>query len=66
MDNRLNKVNAKVPWLGDIPILGYLFKSQSYSKGKTELLVMVTPRIVKPLDPGQNSPMPRFPAPFLR
>jgi pilus assembly protein CpaC len=65
MDNRVNKVDAKIPWLGDIPILGYLFKSQSYSKGKTELLVMVTPRIVKPLDPGQPSPMPNFPAPFL-
>ncbi len=61
MDNRVNKVNVKVPWLGDIPILGYLFKSQSYAKGKTELLVMVTPRIVKPLDPGQPTPMPRLP-----
>jgi pilus assembly protein CpaC len=65
MDNRVNKVDAKIPWLGDIPIIGYLFKSQSYAKGKTELLVMVTPRIVKPLDPGQPNPMPKFPAPFL-
>jgi pilus assembly protein CpaC len=65
MDNRVNKVDAKIPWLGDVPILGYLFKSQSYQKGKTELLVMVTPHIVKPLNPEQPSPMPNFPAPFL-
>lgn len=65
MDNRVQKISNKIPWLGDVPVLGKLFQSQNYSKGKTELLVLVTPRIVKPLDPGQASPLPSFPVPFL-
>ena len=37
----------KIPGLGDIPILGYLFKSKAYTKDQTELVVMVTPTIVR-------------------
>jgi type IV pilus assembly protein PilQ len=37
---------TKIPLLGDIPFLGWLFKNQSVSTGKTELLVFITPRIV--------------------
>jgi len=65
LDNRVNKINTKLPWLGDIPILGNLFKSTNFVQAKTELLVMVTPRLVKPLEPGQASPMPEMPLPFL-
>lgn len=65
MDNRVTKINSKVPWLGDVPILGNLFKSSSFLQAKTELMVVVTPRIVKPLDLGQPAPIPQFPAPFL-
>lgn len=65
MDNRVQKIDSKIPWLGDVPILGNLFKSTSFSKAKTELLVMVTPRIVKPMEPGQAPPLPEFPVPFL-
>lgn len=65
MDNRVTKIDSKVPWLGDVPILGKLFKSTNFVKGDTELLVVVTPHIVKPLDPGQEPPMPNFPVPFL-
>lgn len=35
-----------IPWLMDIPVLGNLFKSKSYVKGKTELLIFITPRIL--------------------
>ncbi|MFH2000198.1 MAG: hypothetical protein ABIK28_10990 [Planctomycetota bacterium] len=45
--NRENEVLTKVPWLGDIPILGYLFKSKSTSTVREELLVMITPTIIK-------------------
>jgi type IV pilus assembly protein PilQ len=38
----------QVPWLGDIPILGYLFKNSAKSDRNTELLIFVTPKILKP------------------
>jgi pilus assembly protein CpaC len=41
---------AKFPVLGDIPILGALFRSRSFQKSKTELVIIVTPHLVKPLD----------------
>ena len=49
----------KVPWLGDIPIIGTLFRSSSYRRDETELLVVVTAHLVRPLDekpkmPGEN------------
>lgn len=65
LDNRANKINTKLPWLGDIPILGNLFKSTNFVQAKTELLVMVTPRLIKPIEPGQPSPLPEMPLPFL-
>ena len=37
---------AKVPWLGDIPILGWLFKSRKEADDRTEMLIFITPRIV--------------------
>jgi len=38
---------TKVPLLGDIPILGYLFKTTNKATEKTELLIFLTPRIIK-------------------
>ena len=43
----------QLPWIGDIPILGSLFKSSSFQKHDTELVVIVTPRLVQPSTPGQ-------------
>jgi pilus assembly protein CpaC len=43
----------QLPWLGDVPVLGSLFKSSSYQKHDTELVVIVTPRLVQPSTPGQ-------------
>lgn len=40
----------KYPFLGDIPVLGVLFSSKGFQKNETELLIVVTPRLVKPLD----------------
>jgi pilus assembly protein CpaC len=45
---------AKYPGLGDIPILGQLFRSSEYQKRETELVIIVTPRLVKPLDPNKQ------------
>lgn len=43
----------QMPILGSIPILGALFRSTQYQKGETELLIVVTPRLVAPIRPGQ-------------
>lgn len=43
----------QLPILGSIPILGALFRSSSFQKGETELLIVVTPRLVAPIRPGQ-------------
>ena len=48
----------QLPWLGDVPILGALFKSSSFQKHETELVVIVTPRLVQPSTPGQNIATP--------
>ena len=40
------KIATKVPWLGDLPLIGFLFRSTSDSKKRTNLLIFVTPRIV--------------------
>jgi pilus assembly protein CpaC len=52
---------AKFPVLGDIPILGALFRSSSFQKNETELIIIVTPHLVKPLDLAkQTLPTDRF------
>jgi pilus assembly protein CpaC len=65
LDNRVTEIASKIPWLGDVPVLGKLFRSRSVNRNKTELLVMVTPKVVKPLDAGQAPAGPAFPLPFL-
>jgi pilus assembly protein CpaC len=42
----------QVPWVGDVPVLGALFRSASYQKNETDLAIIVTPRLVKPARPG--------------
>lgn len=39
-----------MPGIGDVPILGQLFNSQEYVSGETELVILVTPRLAKPID----------------
>jgi len=65
VDNRVTELLSKVPGLGDIPILGKLFQSKSLNKSKNELLVIVTPHVVRPLNPDQVPHGPNFPRPFL-
>jgi pilus assembly protein CpaC len=51
-DSTRNIIN-KFPVLGDIPVLGALFRSTSYQKNETELVTLVTPHLVKPMAPGE-------------
>ncbi|HEY5756645.1 MAG TPA: type II and III secretion system protein family protein [Steroidobacter sp.] len=53
MNENMRSAINKFPGLGDIPILGYLFRSQSYQKGETELVILVTPRLAKPIKPTE-------------
>lgn len=65
LDNRVTKQFEKIPGIGDIPILGKLFQSESLNKSKNELLIIVTPHIVHPLNANEAPPGPSFPYPFL-
>jgi len=55
LKDNVREVVSKFPLLGDIPILGALFRSTSFQKNETELVVIVTPRLVKPLDPSEQT-----------
>jgi pilus assembly protein CpaC len=48
----------QLPWLGDVPILGALFRSAAYKKEETDLAIIVTPRLVRPVRPGDKIATP--------
>jgi pilus assembly protein CpaC len=65
LDNRETETFSKIPFIGDIPILGKFFQSKSKNRTNTELIVIVTPQIVRPVPAGQQISLPNFPVPFL-
>jgi pilus assembly protein CpaC len=65
IDDRVQETLAKIPGLSSIPLLGTLFKSREERKNKTELVVIVTPEITKPLEPGEHAPTPVMPREFM-
>jgi len=65
IDNRVIQSMNRVKWLGDVPVLGQLFRSRSTRKTNEELLVVITPRFVKPLTPDQKVKMPDWVEDFL-
>jgi pilus assembly protein CpaC len=65
LDNRVTDSLEKVPFLGDLPILGKFFQSRSRNKENTELLVIVTPELVQPIPRGTAPPQLNYPMPFL-
>ncbi|WP_261842029.1 type II and III secretion system protein family protein [Aliamphritea ceti] len=50
LNENMREVVNKFPGLGDIPVLGNLFRSQEFEKGETELVILVTPQLAKPLN----------------
>ncbi len=58
MDNRVMQSLNRIRGLGDIPILGHLFRSRSTKKSNDELVVVITPRFVRPLSPGEEVTLP--------
>ena len=65
IDNQAQDDVAAIPILGQLPIIGNLFKSKAERKGRTELLVLVTPRLVRPLNPDDVPALPTMPGRFL-
>jgi pilus assembly protein CpaC len=66
LDNRLTESLSKIPGLGDIPLLGKLFRTQILNKNNTELLVIVTPELVRPIPAGQPVPDINMPKDWLK
>jgi pilus assembly protein CpaC len=58
LDRRILKDLTKFPILGDIPILGALFRSTRFRNQETELVFVITPRIVKTMKPGEKPQLP--------
>jgi len=58
LDRRILKDLTKFPLLGDIPILGTLFRSTRFRNSETELVFVITPRIVKTMKPGEKPQLP--------
>jgi pilus assembly protein CpaC len=65
LDNQENETFQKIPFLGDIPILGKFFQSMQRQRNNTELIVIVTPEIVTPTAAGSEIPLPKFTQSFL-
>jgi pilus assembly protein CpaC len=65
LDQRATTQLSKVPGLGDLPILGQLFRSRSINKTNSELLVIVTPTIVDPLTINTPPELPKMPVSLM-
>jgi pilus assembly protein CpaC len=67
LDHRVTDTLSKIPGISEIPILGQLFRSKNLNHSISELIVIVTPTIVDPLNQPnvQPGPLPQWPVPFL-
>jgi pilus assembly protein CpaC len=65
LDNTETEAFQKIPFLGDIPIIGKFFKSMDKTRNNTELIVIVTPEVVAPIPAGAPLPTLKYPAKFL-
>jgi pilus assembly protein CpaC len=65
MNNQSQENGSMIPGLGHIPIIGNLFKSRATNTEQTELMVLVTPRLVRPLDPDEVPTLPVNPGQFM-
>jgi len=65
LDNLTQEDSAAIPILSQIPIIGNLFKSKAERTERTELMVLITPRLVRALEPDEVPPLPTLPRRFL-
>jgi pilus assembly protein CpaC len=66
LNNQVTEQLSRMPGFADIPLLGKLFQSRTVNKNNSELLIMVTPELVRPLAAGVKTPDLNRPAPFLK
>jgi pilus assembly protein CpaC len=65
IDNTSQTDRSALPLLSEIPIIGALFKSKAERQERTELLVLITPRLVRALNPDEVPALPTLPGQFL-
>jgi pilus assembly protein CpaC len=58
LQNQTTTAQDQLPWLGDVPVLGALFRSAQYQKNETDLVILVTPHIVHPMRPNEVAHTP--------
>ncbi|TIU62640.1 MAG: type II and III secretion system protein family protein, partial [Mesorhizobium sp.] len=58
LSSKTTKLQNQVPWLGQVPVIGALFRNSSNQKEETELVVIVTPHLVRPTKPGEQLATP--------
>jgi pilus assembly protein CpaC len=58
LQNKSTTAQQQMPWLGDVPVLGALFRSAAYQKKETDLAIIITPRLVRPTRPGDTVKTP--------
>ena len=66
LDNISQDDSAAIPILSKLPIIGALFKSKAERREETELMVLITPRLVRPLNPDEVPPLPTSIRPFIK
>jgi len=65
LDHRTTDIFNKMPGIGDVPVLGQLFRSKSVNHSTVELMVVVTPLLVDPLNDKTSPALPKLPVPLL-
>jgi pilus assembly protein CpaC len=65
LNNQIKESFTRIPGLADIPLLGKLFQGKSVTKSNTELLVLITPEVVRPIPAGQKPPELHYSKPFM-
>ena len=58
LQNNVTQNINKFPWLGDVPVLGQLFRSEAFQRNETELVIIVTPYIVHPIATASRAMTP--------
>lgn len=58
LNDQVRGIATRVPGVGDVPVLGSLFRSVSFQRSLSELVILVTPELVAPMDAHQNVPLP--------